>query len=824
MNPGILPGLSLERFATNATVGVPTVDVGPDSAFVDIGYHQNRLNPSTNLIFTLGKHTIVAGAGYSYTQLNIDNNRNGHGEVATQNFESFLEGTVYTSGSATNVLNSIGDGRNLADRYYRSNEIDGYVQDRWQVLPNLSLTGGVRYDYHGGLTEKYGNIFNFNPNTYNVSGTDTTGFTVLNAGFEVAGNNKQFPTAGVSDSTLPGRQWGVSPRVAFAFSPEANGGKVVISGGAGIYYDRGELFTYLSQPAGTGIGGPFGVTESAPLASYTTASGKKNTLANPFQTVSPVPAPNSNPATINQALQSQLNSMTAVGDFGYNCGGIGQEEDESCPAPLNFGSYNKNNVLPYTINFTLKMQWQPRSDLSVSLGYVGNRGRHSVIPIPINEAAIATVSNPAPILGASPHSSGETDSYGFEVLNTNSFTGYDYNPITTEPWSTYDGGNVDFRAPYVGYNPNATLFSTVGTSAYDALETHLEKRLSHHVQAGLSYTWSHALDEQSDIGLFFTGNNPNDLKQSYASSDFDRTHVITGNFQLQLPNATQTHSFLSYLTNDWNLTGIGIVQSGEPFSLYEFYGASGSAYVGNYPSLENPVIGIQDPGNPKSAFTGNRGVFRGAGGSYMPTINPGALAVNYLAPGQKGVPTLAQDPNQSDPVDIYETDFATGNQRNIFRQAMQKRLDLSVRKTFRVSDRIHIQYAFNIFNVFNTTSEDIPQDSAHIRQLTYTCSTAALAVADDNCAAGYTYGQVGTSNSAVDQQSALAHLDQKPVYNGTGTTTSVPLTIPVGTGPCIASGAISTAQGCPNNDANFGSVTGTIGGGRAMTMSLHITY
>jgi hypothetical protein len=30
--------------------------------------------------------------------------------------------------------------------------------------------------------------------------------------------------------------------------------------------------------------------------------------------------------------------------------------------------------------------------------------------------------------------------------------------------------------------------------------------------------------------------------------------------------------------------------------------------------------------------------------------------------------------------------------------------------------------------------------------------------------------------------------------------------------------------GCVNNDANIGSVTGTIGGARAFTMGLHIIY
>ena len=54
----------------------------------------------------------------------------------------------------------------------------------------------MRYDYHGGMTEKYGNMFNFDPALYNVTGTTTTGFTVNNAGFVVAGNNKINPTPG----------------------------------------------------------------------------------------------------------------------------------------------------------------------------------------------------------------------------------------------------------------------------------------------------------------------------------------------------------------------------------------------------------------------------------------------------------------------------------------------------------------------------------------------------------------------------------------------------------------------------------------------------
>ena len=154
----------------------PTLNVGPagtSGAFVDMGYYQNRLNPSTNVIFTVGKHTIVAGGGYSYTQLNITNNRTGHAQLKVSGFDNFLQGYVHSSLAYESIDEAAH--RNNSDRYYRTNELSGYVQDKWQVLPNLSITGGVRYDYHGGMTEKYGDMFNFSPSLYNVTGTSTQG-------------------------------------------------------------------------------------------------------------------------------------------------------------------------------------------------------------------------------------------------------------------------------------------------------------------------------------------------------------------------------------------------------------------------------------------------------------------------------------------------------------------------------------------------------------------------------------------------------------------------------------------------------------------------
>lgn len=807
--PGFMPGLLIDHIAANTSVA-PGIKVGPFSAFTNMGYYQNRLNPSTNVILALGKHTIILGGGYSYTQLNITNNRSGIAEVTSDYFNDFLQDKSH----GATVLDSFGDGKNLSDRYYRSNEIASYAQDKWQILSNLSITAGVRYDYHGGLTEKFGDLFNFDPSAYSVSGTTMSGFTVNNAGFVVAGNNKFNPTPGVSDSTLTGRQWGISPRVGFAWAPKRTHSTVVVSGGAGIYYDRGEYFDYLSQPAGSGIGGPFGATESAPLTTFIQASG--GNLATPLATAAPYVLPSSNPAAITQALQTQLNIMTGNttlfdGSSGPTCGAIVNQEDyTACTAALNFAAYDKKNVLPYTIDYTLTMQWQPRADLGLKIGYVGNRGRHAVVPIPFNEPGIATASNPI---------WGETDSYGFQVLNQNSPGGpfgEDWNSIATEPWNTADGGNTDFRAPYVGYNPNSALFETVGTSAYDALESHLEKRLSHNFQVGASYTFSHTYDEQSDIGIFFTGDNPNDLRKSYSPADFDRRHVFSANFQVLAPNVARPDSVLAYLTNDWHLNGIGILQSGEPYSLYEFFGAVGSIYFGDFPQLMNPVLPIKNPSSPKSALTGNNGAFRGAGGSFIPTIDPTQLDIHYLQPGVKGIPISTG----SDPQDIYETDFAEG-QRNLFRQSPQKRLDMSLRKDFLVEHKFTLQYQFNIFNITNTTSLDVPQNTTQVRQ-NFACSASAFNSGTNNCTLAFVnFGEIVTSNSPADQQSALTDLDQLPYHNGSGKSTSIPTTLPVGTLSCTNA---TISNGCPNNGANFGSVTGTIGGSRAITMGLHILF
>lgn len=660
------PGVSVGKFQDANSAG--GISFGPASSFVNAGYFQNRFAPSTNAIFSIGSHNLAAGFSFAYTQLNIRNLNTGNAQLSINTLPDFLEGNI-RSGTVL-VGNS--------NRYYRSKESGTYLQDQWQWKPNFSINLGVRYDYNGPLYEANGNLFNFNPALFQATET-----AVINDGLIVAGNNKKYATPGVSASTLKGRQWGIGPRIGFAWSPSQNKGKVVFRSGFGLYYDRGEYFQYLSPPAGQGISGPFGVTQEPPLANFVFTNSGPGTLHAPLAGV------NLNGGVTTPAQFSTLLPTAA-------------QIKANGTRPYLIGNYNINNKLPYSMNYMLDMQFQASNDVSMTIGYAGNRGRHLIIPLPINQPHLATPQSPF---------NGEKYSYGYQVLSP--ITG---NPLSTEPYSTYSGGNVDLRVPYVGYDPNSTSFTAAGVSAYDALQTHIDKRLRHGVQLGASYTFSHTLDEQSDIGLFFTGDNPNRLRDSYASADFDTTHTFSATYLFALPKINAGNRIVNALANGWQMDGVVVFQSGQPYSIYDYTGAVASQYYGTNISLLNPIVPLAPGYSPSRALTGHSGAFLDPTGKPIPAIKPQAIAVPLVGPGVHGAPPCdaTGGPNNGPLCDTVETQFSVPGLRNIFRQAFQKRADMSFQKATNFTERYQLLYSFDVFNITNTTSFDIPNNNTSI--------------------------------------------------------------------------------------------------------------
>ena len=113
--------------------------------------------------------------------------------------------------------------------------------------------------------------------------------------------------------------------------------------------------------------------------------------------------------------------------------------------------------------------------------------------------------------------------------------------------------------------------------------------MSHGLQFTTSYTWSHSLDEQSGLGLFFTGNNPLIPRANYATSDFDQTHVFLVNYSYTIPKFVDSGAW-GYVTNGWTIGGQTVAQSGQPYSVYDYSGSVASLYYGTSNYIGNPIV------------------------------------------------------------------------------------------------------------------------------------------------------------------------------------------------------------------------------------------
>jgi hypothetical protein len=685
--PGIF--INNDGSGTGSSLGI-----GPTNNFANAGVFQNHFDVGSNYNWLHGHHSFSFGFDGDYGQLNVLNRENQVASIGFTTFDNFLQG-VLRGGDHTEFLNG------ETNRYYRAKQVGLYVQDAYKVLPNLTITAGLRWDWDGPLYEKNGLLTNFSPQDYNF---DLNTDTINNIGLVVAGNNKQFCATKESfcanDSTLTGRQWLFEPRIGAAWTPKFVK-NVVIRAGFGLYADRGEFFTELSPSAGGGISGPFGVTTEQPftLVQESTCKGPMCFSAPFGATAPPTPPTNFNGIA---ALVPNLSALS----------GCAEPVTPSCAptgfgsTPFTFGGYDPRNTLPYSENWTLDVQWQPVSSLLIDLGYLGNHGQHLLIPIPFNQPGIAT---PAKSVN------NQIYSYGFQATDANGGSG----TLLTEQVNTFDGGNTDLRVPFVGYNPNSNFWEAEGISNYNALQFSVKKLLSHGLMINASYTYSHTLDEGSGLseGLFFNGNDPLAPHSAYGSAAFDRTHVFTISYLYQIPNLVKSHTWVRHVANDWGISGITTAESGLPYSVYDFSGTVGSQFFGSSDFITNPLLAV--PGGTLASVQGgiaqNAANCPSASGQTgaLQTLNACGFGLTVNGPGTNGTPPCGPTTDNASPTaacDFSETGYANGP-RDALRGPIQVRFDMGVFKTFKITERVSMRFDAQFFNLFNHPSFDAPNNN-----------------------------------------------------------------------------------------------------------------
>ena len=187
----------------------------------------------------------------------------------------------------------------------------GYAQDTWRVSRKLTLNLGFRLEWEGGPTERYNRMIGYFDRTAKIFLTDVAqAFYAANpislrdpTTFQVLGGTTFPGVDGVPRNSIQS-QWMWMPRIAFAY---LLGGRTVIRGGAGTFYDS--LNVTNNTPNQTG----FNRTTSTTIE---TNFGQNWLIGDPANGVSPVTNPfpmRANGTRFDTSTNGQLGVDTLAG-------------------------------------------------------------------------------------------------------------------------------------------------------------------------------------------------------------------------------------------------------------------------------------------------------------------------------------------------------------------------------------------------------------------------------------------------------------------------------------------------------------------------------
>jgi hypothetical protein len=601
---------------------------------------QNVYQITDNFSKVWGHHTFKAGINLDRPSIdnpffnNLGGNFgfNGSGAFSTGDGSlDFLLGIpdTYAQGSGS-IVNA------------KAHEIYAYVQDQWQIRPNLTITYGTGYDIETPWRNGFANgliMGAFRP------GQQSTVYPTAPPGFVYPGDKGINKYGG---QTVKYDLF--APRVGFAWSPTASRNWSV-HGGIGLYYNRSEEELALQ----TLTNAPFAITSAGALP----ACGSVG-FANPFS--------------------DATGTCSTANPFPFKPFPVGDKNiDFSQFAPIGFGFVGEDPrfTAPRSTNFNLTIERQLDKATILSVGYVGNRGRHEEGAIVLNLAGQAPGVNP--VAAAFPG--------GGCTRGTRLLTSLCPAPsIATEnPDLTWTlGPPVPGQAPL-----NLALYGHPGqeltefNSKYDSLQVLLNRRFSKGLQVLAAYTWSRYFDQTSSLensAFNFPGINPFCSKCQYAPSSNDAPQRFVVSYTYTLPFYSLTHRW-KRLTDDWNLSGIYTLQHGTPVGVFDFrdYSLTCDNNVGFFACPGQPVrtgapLGIRDPRNNNGSNPSNL------------YFNPAAFAI----PASGTLGTASRNP-------LYGPGINYG--------------DLALEKRIHIDESRYFELRLETYNTFNHTNFGNPSDN-----------------------------------------------------------------------------------------------------------------
>jgi hypothetical protein len=476
--------------------------------------HNNTFQWTDNFSKVIGTHTLKFGGEFHYDQINTipDATFNGtfsfNGQETGSDFADFLLGIPSTFTQS--------DGQAF---YTRTKYAGLFAQDSWRVGNNLTLNYGVRWDLIRPWYEKYNQIQTIVPGQQSIV-------------YPGAPQGLVFPgDPGIARTLAPARNRNFAPRVGLAYSPHfhdallkkifGESGRTSLRAGYGIF---DTAFEGLSA----------GIMYAVPPYGYNYVSPAPPLFSNPFITAASgvdngQPYPIAFPAF--GASPSHPNSTVSW--------------DPLLPVSAD-PAFSKDNRVPYAEQYNVSVQRQLRSNMLLSVSYVGSQA-HRLLVVqeanPGNPARCLSVSQPSQVMPG-----------------TATCAPFAENGVFVTSSGQVINGTRGPLGPNFGSD---TYQRTIGNSSYNALEVNF-RHSSPHTEFLVGYTYSKSIDLSSNLGEQVS---PFALRDTRGVSAFDMKHNFVASYKYDLPLA-RLLSRRNRFTEGWGISGMTRFSTGLPVTLY----------------------------------------------------------------------------------------------------------------------------------------------------------------------------------------------------------------------------------------------------------------
>jgi len=506
--PQLVPGFDTGVVDMGGPGGGAYAEFGSVNAAPQTYNRQNIYTLSDDVNWIRGKHAFKFGVLLNRFNEASQATNSFNGQIIYSQFSDFLQANPLQVEFAPTFATE--------NRDFIFNTYGFYAQDDWRIKPRLTLNLGLRYEFMNTPHE-------LNGRQSRQINDFTDPFTL---GPVIQNNSlKNF-----------------SPRVGLAYDLFGNG-KTAIRGGAGIYYDLGNIGTALGQTANGSLpfAGLVDVNPTAPPGIPTIGSWEATLGTTGF----PLPIPDQVRSFYTPSVQGVFTPT--------------------------FIDYNWKSS--YMIQYNASVQQSLPWDMALGVAYVGNHGVH--LPM-------VRDGNPIPPTSFGPCGDPASVCIGGQV-----------------PF--WDNG----AANYTNLNPNFGSDINVATAAssrYNALQVVLQKRAGHGLELEGAYTRSRVTDEtqgQSNVqdcqtsgGLLGVYPLNNSVDKGPACFNILNNWEI--NVLYHFPDPVKGNGILSRVTNGWFISNIVSIQSGQPFTPVLGFNRSNSGVLqggqGDRPNINTPAL------------------------------------------------------------------------------------------------------------------------------------------------------------------------------------------------------------------------------------------